>query len=392
MMRVKKHSLYVYIITIILVAGSSGYLRALNEISILITLVEAMVAVYCTIKLIINKKIDKYACLIILFYAFLFISTVLDSKDYSTFRVCLVQGVGATFFLKTELEKNHIYIIKAMRDVILCFLIINLFMMIIRPNGFMGSGATTYYFLGYRIGFTPFVVGELFFAFCYDYLVEKKLSFFTLFSVLIGYATVLVRVVSTGIAGITIVLFLILILYLSKKSIDYKLFLVLYSIVFIAIVVFEIQYRSASLSFLLTDVLGKEDLTFDNRTTIWAATIIDFMRSPFIGHGSGALVSVDFVYSSPALPAHNQILSILNEGGLISFGIFLLLNLQIAKSLKKIKNSFLEISIFSFLAGYYFMMITEIQTTKALIFLIFATAVYLPNIIYQKNNQEYILS
>ena len=385
-MKISKHSILLYIMAICLVAGSSGYLRLLNGASFVIKFIEGiMVLYYLYLNLFKVHKIEKYSALIIVFYALLLLSTIMGTKDYSTFFVCMIQGISATLFLEYEIRHNYVNIIKVLRNVLLAFLIVNLFLLLVAPNGFAGSGAQTYYFLGYRIGFTPFVVAELFFSFCYDFLTNTKLSRFTIFFFFLGYATVIIKNVSTGIAGITIVLILITIFYFIKRCIDYKLFLILYGIVFIGIVFFEIQYKSSTLSYFLIDVLGKEDLTFDNRTTIWAATILDFMKSPILGHGSGALVSVNFVYSTPLLPAHNQILSILNEGGLLSLGIFILINLQIDKSIKKVKHSFLEIILLSFLAGYFLMMITEIQTTKALVFLIFATAVHLPNIIYEKD-------
>lgn len=390
MMRVSKHSILLYLMAICLIAGSSGYLRLLNSISLVIKCIEGLMVLYYLLLYFRKRKIEKYTVLIIIFYGLLLISTIIGSKDFSTYFVCMIQGISATLFVGYEIRQNCVNVIKVLRNVLLAFLIVNLFLLLIAPNGFMGSGTKTYYFLGYRIGFTPFVVGELFFSFCYDYLNDIKLSKFTIISLLIGYTTVIIKNVSTGIAGITIVLILIAILYLVKRSIDYKIFLILYGVIFVAIVFFEIQYTSSTLSYFLIDVLGKEDLTFDNRTTIWAATIIEFMKSPFLGHGSGALVSVNFIYSTPLLPAHNQILSILNEGGLLSLGIFILINLQIDKSIKKVEHSFLKIIMLSFLAGYYLMMITEIQTTKAPIFLIFATAAYLPNVIYEKNKETMI--
>ena len=94
------------------------------------------------------------------------------------------------------------------------------------------------------------------------------MSVITGVSLIIGVITVWIKNVSTGIVTILVVMILLKIMGTKKKNIELYQIYILYSIIYILIVGFNIQYHIPFLSYFLQDILGK-DLTFDNRTTIW---------------------------------------------------------------------------------------------------------------------------
>lgn len=144
----------------------------------------------------------------------------------------------------------------------------------------------------------------------------------------------------------------------------------IYAIGFVLIVVYNIQYKLPFFSYLLEDVMHK-DLSFDNRTTIWASTIVAFLKQPLFGYGvtGGGGVLVEFKYRVATLSAHNQILNTLYEGGIVSFVFFMIMFGVVADNIKKCFSLKLNRLYSCFLIGYLMIMFTEVQTTKALLFI-----------------------
>ena len=114
-----------------------------------------------------------------------------------------------------------------------------------------------------------------------------------------------------------------------------------------------------------------KDLSFDIRTTIWASTIAAFLKQPLFGYGvtGGGGVLVEFKYRVATLSAHNQILYTLYEGGIVSFVFFVIMFGVVAEKIKKCFSLKLNRLYSCFLIGYLMIMFTEVQTTKALLFI-----------------------
>nr|WP_296959508.1 O-antigen ligase family protein [uncultured Mediterraneibacter sp.] len=78
------------------------------------------------------------------------------------------------------------------------------------------------------------------------------------------------------------------------------------------------------------DFLGK-DATLTGRTYIWAAAISKFWRSPVLGYGYGELAHLQYV-------AHNQILQLLINGGLLLLVLFYTMYVYIGMKERKLEN------------------------------------------------------
>lgn len=388
-MKICKHNIYLYIATISFVLSSSAYVKiASNLLSLCIDAIQALVLIYCIFHMLKKHNIDRFLILVILFYVMLGVSTFIGSKEYTAYIVYAIQGVGAVAFISYALQKYPKDTIRILRNILFLFVSMNLILMLVKPGGFLGTEEQTYYLLGLRISFTPFVLCELFFALLNDCFENKKMSVITGVSLIIGVITVWIKNVSTGIVTILVVMILLKIMGAKKKNIELYQIYILYSIIYILIVGFNIQYHIPFLSYFLQDILGK-DLTFDNRTTIWLATISEIIKQPFWGHGisGGGAVIVKFQYRIAELSAHTQFLETLYQGGIIAFTFFICMCSQIGKVTRNaLKDKYKNISI-CFVTGFLIMMFTEVQMTKALVFLVFATAANLNKIqgnIYNK--------
>lgn len=381
MIVIKKNMPFLYLASISFVMGSSAYLKSFSLIGLMVDAIQLFVLGYCFLYAIKEERQNIYTYLVILFYTALGIATYMGSREFTSFIVYAIQGIGATSFVCYGTEKCPKEMIRALRNTILFFVLLNLLLMIIKPNGFSGTGNTTYYLLGYRIAFTPFVCAMCFFAMIDDCIAGKRVSLTTIFSVCVAYVTVFLENVSTGIVTLTLVLGFLLFCQYRKRMFNLYHFYVLYLIVFISIVVFNIQYHIPFFSYFLTDILGK-DLSFDNRTTIWMYTLAEIIRKPIIGHGvtGGGGILVQFEYRTATLSAHNQFLNTLWEGGMAAFLAFGGMCIRIAYCIRKAGTKKTAVITGCFIVGLFIMMFTEVQMTKSFVFLMFAMAACLPNI------------
>ena len=360
-MKVRKSTLFMYIITIALIAGSSAYIKTNHTVSMAINGIEAIAVVFLILEEIKNKSFNGYSYAIIAFFVSLGISTYLGSSEYKSYIVYFVQALTATLFVEIALKRKKIEAAVVIRNVLFFFLLINLITLILFPQGlgvygYNESSDNYYYFLGLRIAFTPFILTELLLSHIVDYLQEKKLSSFTRMSFVVGLLTLFIEKIATGLFAIVIIYALMFLVRRKNIKLNMYAIYLIYAVGFILIVVYNIQYKLPFFSYLLEDVMHK-DLSFDNRTTIWASTIAAFLKQPLFG------------YRVATLSAHNQILNTLYEGGMVSFVFFVTMFGVVAEKIKKCFSLKLNRLYSCFLIGYLMIMFTEVQTTKALLFI-----------------------
>lgn len=381
MIVIKKSTPFLYFASISFVMGSSAYLKSISQVGLIMDVMQLFVLGYCLFYLVKDKQRMLYPYMVILFYVVLGISTYLGSREYNSYIVYAIQGIGATLFVCYGAERCPKEMVRSLRNTVGFFVLLNLLLMLFMPNGFSGIGSTTYYLLGYRIAFTPFICAMVFFALLDDCLAEKRISVTTIFMIGIAYVTVFLENVATGIVTLTAAIAIMLFCMYRRKMFSLYKFYIFYTIIFISIVVFNIQYHIPFFSYFITDVLGK-DLSFDNRTTIWMYTLAEIIRRPILGYGvtGGGGVLVEFEYRKAMLSAHNQILNTLWEGGIAALLAFGGMCIRVAYCIKRLETEKTAIITGCFIVGLFVMMFTEVQMTKAFIFLIFAMAACLPDI------------
>lgn len=374
-MKVRKSTLFMYIIAIALIAGSSAYIKTNHTVSMAINGIEAIAVVFLILDEIKNKSFNGYSYATIAFLVSLGISTYLGSGEYKSYIVYFVQALTVTLFVEVSLKKKRIEVVAVIRNVLFFFLLINLITLVLFPQGlgvygYNESSDNYYYFLGLRIAFTPFILTELLLSHIVDYLQEKNLSSFTKMSFVVGLLTFVIEKIATGLFAITIIYALMFMVRRKNIKLNMHVIYLIYAIGFVLIVVYNIQYKLPFFSYLLEDVMHK-DLSFDNRTTIWASTIAAFLKQPLFGYGvtGGGGVLVEFKYRVATLSAHNQILNTLYEGGIVSFVFFMIMFGVVADNIKKCFSLKLNRLYSCFLIGYLMIMFTEVQTTKALLFI-----------------------
>ena len=390
-MKIKISTLILYFSVMVMLLRSSATMRALNYINLLLVLAQMIIFIYFGIKILFrtNKK-SGILKIFLIFYLLLFISTIMGSKDFNSYGSYVIQAIGTILIVEYYMKKDSKLMIKSIIDCTSILLILNLITILILKNGFDFIKDNRYYFLGIRISFTPYVILLLSATLLYDKIQNnKKISKKSIILIVIAIINLIAKSVVTGIVTVATILFLIIIFQKKAKlNISLNKIMIIYSIIFIGIVVFSAQYKIPFFSYFLEDVLNK-DLSFNNRDIIWSSAIEEIKKRPIMGYGitgSGG-VEVEFEYETKVLVAHNQILHVLHEGGFVSLILFIIIFIIISKKLDKYKENYIADVIKSVLTGLLLMMITEVQSQKCIIFFILAISYNIEYLI-QKNKSE----
>lgn len=179
-------------------------------------------------------------------------------------------------------------------------------------------------------------IGLLYILFIYlEYnLLNRKNKFRLIFRFILAFIMCIISKTSMSHLLISV----LLLFYISRKHLslkwrgrNYVIFYLVLNIILFTII------KKNGLS------LNIGDLSINGRGFIWSEAINSFLRSPIFGYGvQGVIIKVfwsDWVGDGSGLNyMHNQLLQVLNDGGLLLLIFFLLLLFTTAKNIDKINN------------------------------------------------------
>lgn len=327
-------------------------------------------------QLIRSKAISRHSLLVILFYITLLIATLKGSKDYISYYSYAIQAIGASVICDKYIRYNKEWALKILRNYFIFISLVNMAFQLVFPSGILINGSPQYLF-GIRIEFTAPYVLMIFTSMMYDVISTNqfKISRVTKCMFVLSLISVIAQKVSTAIMAFFIIAVLVSLYkyFINFRTINYWVFLMIALILMIAIV-----FLSRTTLFApLLELLG-EDMTFNNRTFIWASAIVNFLQKPVWGHGVTQRAAFDIVYSANYIgesrPAHNQYLHVLYEGGIISIVVYCALFLHIGILMQKnhdtVKNCLVAIFVFAICL----MSIGEIQSQRVWLFFLLSIA------------------
>ena len=228
---------------------------------------------------------------------------------------------------------------------------INFILLLLYPNGIRG-----WFLLGgnyNQMGRTliPAIAIHGFYTLQYG---KKKLSFIALSTIS------LLTVLYVGSKTSTVGLVLLLIFYFVRSAQIRKWIFISFISVYIIFQIFTVFMpqdlsENEYITYFVEEVLHK-DLTFTNRSTVWAKTILLIADSPIYGYGHRA--PDWFSNLLHVKTTHNQILHVLIMGGFIALSIFITQIVLAIKSYAKNRNIATQFLFFG-LCTFFFMMIME---------------------------------
>lgn len=175
-------------------------------------------------------------------------------------------------------------------------------------------------------------------------LMQKKFSIRTIVDIFVCFSSIILTKSATSF--VVLLVFVLILIYEHKNQsiIKLKLFhiYIIVVLISISIVFFNIQNHFS----YIIETLLKRSLDFTGRTRYWNATIQSISENPLLGHGAvpGELRRMGF-------GAHNYVLEILYEGGVILFFLYLFLFFRISELINKNKEKPVSRIIFSILSA-----------------------------------------
>lgn len=351
---------------------ASAWIKTENILDAFMTLLQLFCVAYYGVLKIRKKKLSYLDLAAAGFYFCLLISTVLVSRDYVSWFTYAIQGLGTIFLVEELFEDDQIMGVLLIRNISFGFLVVNLLTIIAFPQGI---GSTYYYFLGSRIGFTPFVLIAVGAAVLADVIAEeRRISVFSAAVFGIALLNLFLQRVSTGIIALVLIAAFLTVRFLVGEAMDYLANYWVLTGIWIAVFLIAVFTDKEMLQMILS--WFHEDTTFGGRTIIWQTACSYIAEKPVTGYGvtpTGAFYISAYI-KDRMLPAHNEILNILYQGGALALIGFASMLFAVGRMISQCADKYLAGLAAVLIFVICCVMITEIQTQKAIFFMLAAMA------------------
>ena len=315
----------------------------IENLSVVFTIFIFLIFIFLTI---INKRFNFI--LLIIFIYFVWRSSV--SYFYSEEVLDLTNSlkiITLVLFINLIIDKYPKSTLSALSSLFSIYIYINLMSIYVFPNGLYiferGSvGTSEAWFLGIANQFAYVLIPGLTFIILNTYYRYKKVKIFTWITIAAAFLTLIKVWSATGLVSLFVIItFTVFVTFKIKiKHINFNFITTLYILLFIGVL--NIQ-KISPVKFLVVDVL-KKDLTLSFRTVIWEKVLSTIDKSIMFGHGINTYVLAGEVTS---FAAHNLLLQITLDSGLIGVLIFLVAIFSSGRKLQLNKSQFISFIILS---------------------------------------------
>lgn len=268
----------------------------------------------------------------LLFFAVMIFSTLTNGGSVSRMAEYALVGATSVIFAFFVIKYEFIYAAHLMKKMSWIYVIVNIAVMILFPNGITTTGNQNMavYFLGQPTRFCYFYIPALMFCSLGDLYEVNKIKRGTI----LLYFVCLATLIASWTVGSTIAFLLLIPFYLfgRKKIFDSVLYFFVQLTSFIGLTFFSVQNRYAG---FIQSVLHK-DITLSSRTYIWRKSLVGITANPIWGTGIRTneymIINFGFVH------LHNHLLQVLFQFGIVGLFIFGLMLFISCSSLNKYKS------------------------------------------------------
>ena len=270
---------------------------------------------------------SKLINFIALFLFFVLGSTLINGGDV----VHLLQICFRTIFLSLiidyGLSKHSRNFLLASQSFFVTLIVLNLLSFFLAPSGLYtnSTGITENWLLGYRNHFLVFILPTLLFSFVSSYQKYGELKIKDWVIYLLSLITIILTKSSTAIVFMAIIgLYLLLrrsMVFVKISNI--KNLLIIYVLAYFWLVIFRIHNSIDDIKYIIVNLLHRS-VTLTSRTYIWDQTFSLISKKPLLGYG---LKEIDVDYGRyqvyRAYHAHNEILEIIYQAGIVGLLVFI---------------------------------------------------------------------
>lgn len=300
-----------------------------------------------------NRKISKIILAIVVYEAVLFFSTFANKGDYWKILVICGTIVGFSMLLELCIKNNCRVFLKSIFCIYFILILANLVLIFAYPDGL---GRDNYYYNKYNFLAIDNGLSQIFIPVmaltCVYTSFNKGRRLLSLVLMTMISVTVVVTWSATGVVMWFAMMLYILFIYKKKLTpfFNSRLLFAVFIILQVLIVFLRVQEIFA---YIIEDILGKS-ITFTGRTVIWDSAMELIRYSPWLGYGvyeGHGLI----LYYGKFMYAHNGILEVLLQGGVVALVVFGALFVIAGNSLYRYRNNhisgIISAAVFSMLLG-----------------------------------------
>lgn len=267
--------------------------------------------------------------------ALLFSGIIVSHTVDRSFIMRSVLVFGCICALELGLRYNALAAMESLYCILQANLLLNLFTCF--TDGFLIRYTQKYFWNGMRTRFTDSIIPAVVLAFLISYKRGmKKINALTVLTIVTAALQLVMEWVATGILVLAVLLFLII--PFRKKPKEISLILPVMAPHLIGFLIVFVRAQNL-FRFIIVDLLHK-DLNFHGRVQIWNKAMEKILQSPVIGVGEIGNGGVSRVYWSARLvPAHNTVLQVLRDGGVIALLILTAIFFYMLLRLMRYRNS-----------------------------------------------------
>ena len=299
------------------------YITQFSGITQIYNILQIFVAVIMIFEFLKGEKLSKTIGIIMIMEICLIFSSVLSDLNIIDTVKNVIQTIILCILIENFSKKDISKLFLALKILLVFFLIIDFIFVIKYPLG-IRIDLYNVWFFGAKNSQIAYILPALFVTYIYNFILHKTNRWFKIeYIVLVLISFYILYIVNSVTSIIVLLLFFILLFFSHNKfyiSISMKKISILYFILFLSIVVFQIQNYFSD---FFINILGK-DVTFTGRTNIWNDTIQFIKNRLLLGYGlEPSYLRVIKLNDIAALNSHNMILEIIYNGGMLLFSIFL---------------------------------------------------------------------
>lgn len=369
-MIIEKRKIYVFLISLVLFAGSnSGGLPVIGQTIKLLNNLFFVLIVLDILGWVLRRrsfpKLSFVTCIYILYTIMYIVVSMLNGSDtIQEVIISLIKCMCGMIWLDNEIQTDNENLTGPIMYALIFWCILDSVLTFIYPTGvpFLHGG----FILGWKNNKIMYLfASNLLLAFKYLKLKRQGkgsiiywLMWFVYFAICIANATI-IQSSTTTVVVVLLFVYLFASKIIEKTPLTNGYFVFIIHVLCFILLIFVREIFQEPLDQFMQALFNK-DATFTGRIYIWRAALILIAESPIIGYGK-------FGFQDAILPhgaiyqwemAHNQVLQCLMEGGIILAALWIGMVYRVLVLNHKRKNEYSKLAIFS-MFSFLFFFLTE---------------------------------
>lgn len=299
-----------------------NYIVQIPLLNKIYNVLQILIAAIIILKFIKGKKLSVNMIYILMIEILLIFISLINNLPIVDIIKNSIQAIILCMMIEIFARKDLKRLFLALTIIFNILILIDFLFVVLYPNG-IRVGLYNIWFFGAKNGHITFILPAIFCNYIYTFiLTERKKATILQFLFLLTISFYILYTVQSS-TSIIVVLSLIFLMFFSNNKLYSKISMRFISLVYlllvIGIIVFQVQNNFAG---FFQNVLEK-DVTFTGRTEIWDKTMDLIKKQPIIGYGAeNSDLRIIKLNNISALNAHNMILEIMYEGGILLTLVF----------------------------------------------------------------------